>query len=634
MEKSLKPGKFLSLLLMLYLGFCLAQRVIYGVWVLFSSHIFPERFAVAVAKGILFDLAAGFFLFLPLMVVLLLLPANKMRSRFSFPLLLVTSFVPLVAIVLTAVGELAFFHEFDARYNFIAVDYLVYTHEVVRNIWETYPMVWIALGVLVLFMPMVLWLIRMIDRLMVNGPGLKGRRTVLLVLAATLIPALTVTEQQLLASERYWPRELGKNTLFALFTAYHYNAISFEEFYTTVDSATAERLTAEWLHAPSFERKVEGGLELKKWNVVVVIIESFSARFMQHYGNPKPLTPNMDRMADEGLFFSNLYATGTRTVRGLEAIMLSFPPTPGQSIIRRPNSDGLFNLGTVFRDHGYRTQFVYGGYALFDNMKQWFSSNGFEVHDRATFNSADIHFTNAWGVCDEDLFDQVIKNADEMHTAQQPFLQAVLTTSNHRPYTYPEGRIDIPSKSGREGAVKYTDYAIGRFVQMAAHKPWFKNTLLVFMADHNAAVAGGTDIPINDYLIPVIFYNPNLLKPQKISHLSSQIDFAPTLLGLMGFSYQSRFFGQDLFKTQHERAFLATYQKVAYYTPGKLILLAPGHTVETQTLGDYGLSQHSHTVKARQGGDLPANLQEAIALYQTAGELFNSGRTKVKPAAR
>ncbi len=628
MEKTTKPDKYLAIIFALYLGFCFLQRLIYAIWIFASAKVIPERIVLALTKGILFDLAAAFYLFLPLMALLLLVPAKRMRSRYIFPLFLCASFFPFFLVVFTAIGELGFFNEFNARFNFIAVDYLVYTHEVVRNVWESYPIVWAFFGMFLVFSPFVMWLSRMIKTFSYDGPWLTARRSVLLLFTAGLVPAMAVSEQKLLAHDSYWPRELGKNTLFAMFSAYHNNAISFEEFYTSVDSPTAERLTTQWLREPSIIRKVDSGTPPRKWNVVVVIIESFSARFMQTYGNKKPITPNMDRLAGEGLFFSNLYATGTRTVRGLEALMLSIPPTPGQSILRRPDSDGLFNLGTVFSGQGYRTQFIYGGYALFDNMKQWFSGNGFEVHDRGTFDSADVHFANAWGVCDEDLFDQVIKNADQMHTAREPFFQAVLTTSNHRPYTYPEGRIDIPSKSGREGAVKYTDYAIGRFLKMSEAKPWFKNTLFIFVADHNAAVAGGTDIPIADYLIPVIFYNPNLIQPQKMDTLASQIDFAPTLLGLLGFSYESKFYGQDLFKKQDQRAFLGTYQKVAYYTPGKMIVLAPGYTVETQTLDENGKILNTKTVKARHGHSLPPDAQETISLYQSAGELFNSGRAK------
>ena len=104
--------------------------------------------------------------------------------------------------------------------------------------------------------------------------------------------------------------------------------------------------------------------------------------------------------------------------------------------------------------------------------------------------SAEIGFANVWGVADEDLFARVMREGDAAHAAGRPFLFQVLTTSNHRPYTYPEGRIDIPSGSGRPGAVKYADYAVGKLIEDARKKPWFNDTLFVFAADHTAGAAG------------------------------------------------------------------------------------------------------------------------------------------------
>lgn len=567
-------------------------------------------------------------MFGPLIVVLLLLPRRWLRSRWVAGLLLVFSFTPLALGVLTFIGEITFFNEFQARFNFIAVDYLVYTHEVIRNVWESYPVGWAIAGLVVVLVPAMIALFKWIRSLEYRSGWQRGPLVGLL--AITMIMAATADEEKWLSTEPYWAREVGKNTLYALFHAYRHNSIDFHDFYSTVNSQEAEKLTLEWLRSPSLTRQISASPSPKKWNVVMVIIESMSARFLQHYGNQKPLTPNLDRFADSGLFFSKLYSTGTRTVRGLEALMLSLPPTPGQSILRRPNSDGIFNIGTVFREKGYTTQFIYGGYALFDNMKEWYSGNGFEVHDRATFDSNEIHFANAWGVCDEDLFDQVIKQADALHAKNQPFFQAVLTTSNHRPYTYPDGRIDIPSFTGREGAVKYTDYAIGRFVKMSENKPWFKNTLFIFAADHNAAVAGGTDIPVADYLIPVIFYNPNLVEPRKYDRLASQIDVAPTLLGMLGFGYTSRFFGQDLnAASPAERALLGTYQKVAHLAEGKMVVLSPGFTVETQEMdGDFKVVK-TDVARSRDGNQMSSDAKKTISIYQTASEYFATGRAKV-----
>jgi phosphoglycerol transferase MdoB-like AlkP superfamily enzyme len=135
---------------------------------------------------------------------------------------------------------------------------------------------------------------------------------------------------------------------------------------------------------------------------------------------------------------------------------------------------------------------------------------------------------------------------------------------------------------------------------------------------------------VKDFVIPMIFYNPNLVKAQKVSKLASQIDFAPTVLGMMNFSYQSRFFGQDLLRSQAGRALMGTYQKIAYMTPGLMTVLAPGHVIETQTLDPSGKVTSSHSVKARDAGQLDERTQETVAIYQAASELFFSGRDKLE----
>jgi phosphoglycerol transferase MdoB-like AlkP superfamily enzyme len=634
--------KFFAWLIGFYIALSFVQRGVYIVWILLGKGPHPERLPQALGKGLLFDLAEAFFLFAPALLFCSLIPKRfGNRLWFKAPLLFLT-FIPMTLACGSAVCELFFFDEFHSRFNFIAVDYLIYTTEVVHNIVESYSAT-VILGGLVL--PLVILLITLcfmvmrLDRSLRSGFPALVRFSI--VGLAALACAIGISEDGLLAKEAYWPREISKNSIFALFSAYRRNSINYRDFYTSIDSGEAFALTREWMtrkdqrtlgnEKQGLSREIKGTGAEKHWNVVMVVMESMSANFLQHFGNAKGITPNLDRMADEGLLFTSLYATGTRTVRGLEALMLSVPPTPGQSILRRPGSDHLANLGSVFSEHGYKTQFIYGGYGYFDNMKEWFEGNGFEVVDRASFPSQEVHFGNAWGVCDEDLFSQTLKQQDEIHAAGHPFFQVIMTTSNHRPYTYPDGKIDIPSHSGRDGAVKYSDYAIGQFIAESKKKPWFKDTLFIFVADHDASVAGGTDIPVRDYLIPAIIYNPNLIPAQKITGLTSQIDLAPSLLGLLNFSYSSPFFGQDVVHGQEGgRALLATYQKVALLQPHSLTILSPGRTIETQQLDDNFLPQKTSSVVAQSAATLPVAAKLTIAIYQAASDEFINGLLKVK----
>jgi phosphoglycerol transferase MdoB-like AlkP superfamily enzyme len=315
-------------------------------------------------------------------------------------------------------------------------------------------------------------------------------------------------------------------------------------------------------------------------------------------------------LAKEGLLFSQLYATGTRTVRGLEAITLSVPPTPGQSIVRRPGNDNLFSLGFVFKDRGYDTKFIYGGYGYFDNMSAFFSTNGFDVVDRTSMTKPEINFANVWGVADDDMFARALKEADASYAAGKPFMHLIMTTSNHRPYTYPEGRIDIPSKSGRAGGVKYADYSVGKLVEWAQKKPWFKDTVFVFLADHTAGAGGKAELDPKKYHIPMIFYAPELIGKGRYDKIASQIDFAPTLLGWLNFSYRSKFYGEDLMQKHDnaQRAFISNYQKVALAKNGKITVLAPKRKIE-----QFGWPQEDPLAK-----EDPELISDAIGYYQSA----------------
>src|SRR5699024_10952015 len=242
----------------------------------------------------------------------------------------------------------------------------------------------------------------------------------------------------------------------------------------------------------------------------------------------------------------------------------------------------IFSIATILKQKNYHPYFIYGGDGYFDNMNNFFGGQGFDIVDRNrgnplsdriethryTIPDNEVTFENAWGVCDEDLFQQVIKYADKSHSSQTPFFQFVMTTSNHRPYSFPDGKIDLPQGS-RNAAVKYTDYALGEFIKEAQTKPWFKNTVFVVVADHNASSAGKWEINIDKHHIPAIIYNlPH--KPQKIDRLTSQIDLMPTLFGYLNWTYDSELYGKDINQTKagEERAFIGNYRTLGVLKEG------------------------------------------------------------------
>jgi phosphoglycerol transferase MdoB-like AlkP superfamily enzyme len=367
------------------------------------------------------------------------------------------------------------------------------------------------------------------------------------------------------------------------------------------------------------ERRIVAPGAPKPLNVVLVTIESLGSDYVESFGGRPGLTPNLDRLGAEGLRFTNLYATGTRTVRGLEALSLSVPPTPGHAVLTRKNNKGFQTLGGVFKEQGYEPLYIYGGYSYFDNMNDFFGGNGYTVVDRTSLARSDISHETIWGVADEDLFKMVLREMDARAASGGKVFAHVMTTSNHRPYTYPEGRIDIPSKTGRPGAVKYTDWAIGNFMREAATRPWFKDTLFVFVADHTSNGRGRTDLPPENYRIPLIVYAPGVLQPRTIDAVASLIDVGPTILALLNVSYTSRFFGQDILTEgqRHQRALMANYLTVGHMEDGIVVELSP--------------KRRARVLEAGSGRELRTDneavasaIEEAISYYQVADRVLRN----------
>jgi phosphoglycerol transferase MdoB-like AlkP superfamily enzyme len=590
------------------------------------------------AKGLWFDLVVTCALLAPLSLYDALLPGRIRATRVHRAMRLAGFLAAVVALLFVAVAEFTFWIEFASRFNFIAVDYLLYTHEVVGNIRESYPVNWILAGIFAMGLLATLALKPAIDR--AEQVPLSRRSRLLRLAVAVALPALALSVarvEQMEGSGNAYADELAGNGLFTFVAAARRNDLDYDRFYATIDQDRADHL----LRALHVERRpllrgseivideheeTEAHLPIlprKPRHVVMVTIESMSAEFLGAYGSKQRLTPNLDRLAAEGLRFANFYATGTRTVRGLEAVSLGTPPVPGQAIVRRPGNAHLSTIGELLEHQGFATSFVYGGYGYFDNMNAYFDANDYRVVDRTEFPKASIVFENVWGVADESLFANALDVIDaNVKSGKRSFVH-VMTTSNHRPFTYPDGRIDIPSPGGRDGAIKYTDWAIGRFVEEARGRPWFDDTLFVFLADHCAAVAGKTALPLAGYRIPLILWAPKLVEPSVYEPVASQVDLPPTLLDVLRVDGDDHFFGRSVVElpATPPRAFVSNYQSLGYYRDDTLVVLSPGRKVDGYRIDPKSFAA-ARAVPPQQLVD------EAIAYYQTASRAFKQGALK------
>ena len=558
--------------------------------------------------------------------LMLFLPKYRNQIRlvlFSFAVFLVT-----LLIIQNAISEFFFWNEFGVRYNFIAVDYLVYTNEVIKNIMESYPVIplFTAVGIVTVFF--TYQIVKKSQSFLNNLPSFKEKLqltavyTAMFIIGLFLIPTLAKQE----TSQNVFANELQANGLYRFYLAFMNSELDYDKFYKTMsekDAFALLKVQIPEIKSLTTAREIKSDKPEIHKNVVLITIESLSADFMKCFGNENNITPFLDSLATKSTMYSNLYAVGNRTIRGLEAVTLCLPPSPGESIVKRKDNKNKFSTGSIFKQKGYTVKYLYGGDAYFDNMEDFFKGNGYDIVDKKTMRPEEITFSNVWGVCDEDMAKKAIKVMNEEAKTGKPFFNHWMTVSNHRPFTYPAGKIDIPNDSkSREGGVKYTDYALKQFFNMAKKQSWYKNTVFVILADHCASSAGKTELPIDKYHIPAMIFDPS--KPGKINPvLMSQIDIMPTLFGMLNFNYTSKFYGQDVNVPYFEqRALIATYQDLGLIEQNKLTIISPKQKAKQfDLIPDNTVKNQNFILKYEERPVKKLDeilVKETVAFYQTA----------------
>jgi phosphoglycerol transferase MdoB-like AlkP superfamily enzyme len=591
-------------------------------------------------SGLHRDIFAAMAETLPLLVWLLILPERWFAARWHRVVFLGAAFVFWYAQIFLLFVEAFFFEEFKSRFNTVAIDYLLYPQEVFINIWQSYHVGIVLLGCLLLT---VGWLLaarrlfrRMWDRPFCNRARL---RRLAAGVAAVALLALTLNLKGAHVSSDRTLNEIANNGAISFLAAAWTHNLDYGAFYKTLPLDEAFARTRRLLNetntqfvaeGQTIRRRVAGDAARPRLNVVIFLEESLGSEFWGCLGRKDTLTPEMDRLAaEEGMLFTNIYASGNRTVRGFEGVLSSFPPLPGDSIVKRDRSDNVETIARVLKRDGYSSVFLYGGRGLFDGMRSFAVRNGY---DRFVEQKHFEHptFKTIWGVCDGDVCQRAVEEFRELAKTGQPFCGTVLSVSNHKPYTYPKGTIpEDPDKRRREYAVKYSDYALGQFFKAARKEAFWTNTVFVVVADHGARVYGEQAIPIHSYEIPVLIAGPAVVKsPSRVGQLGCSLDVPTTILGLLGRPYESMFFGRDLLRSRPEqgRALLNHNRDIGLLSRDRMAVLGLMKTSEFYQ-GDPKLVDMTPLPHPT---DSDRELEkDAIAIYQVADDLYMHRRYRI-----
>lgn len=616
---------------LIYLAISTATRAVLAARAGWQDQLTVFQAPIAFGIGFFYDVVASVYLFLPFAAYLALAPDRWFRSRWHRPLFHALFAAATFGLIYLGAVEYFFFDEFNSRFNFVAVEYLIYPHEVFVNIWDSYP-VTRALAAAAALAGVAVWIARpSLRRSLATPSALAERWPPLAALAAAATAAtLAVSSGTGQFSENRVANELAQNGVYAFFSALRNSKLDYRAYYHTVPDADAVERARRLVWQPNaefvegaanpLERRIHAAGRPLPLHVIVLLQESLGAEFVGAYGDRRGLTPSLDRLAGKSLVFTNVYATGTRTVRGMEAVSASFPPVPPESLVKRPGNEGLASWAQIMARHGWSPTFIYGGFGTFDNMNAYFGANGYRIIDRTDLDAP--KFANIWGVSDEDLFRNALAEFDRQVARGERVFSIVMSTSNHKPFTFPEGVPGVPAAGGgRAAGVRYADHAIGRFVAELERRPWSRDAMVVVVADHGARVYGREDIPVKTYEIPFLVYAPAHVKPGRVDALAGQIDVAPTVMGLLHLSYQTGFFGRDILRTpEAERFALLNHNRdVALLRGGRLTELRFQREVAAY---DYDRAAGRQAPAAVD----PEALKDAASIYQLAYDLYQTRR--------
>jgi phosphoglycerol transferase MdoB-like AlkP superfamily enzyme len=551
-----KLGPFAPLAAMFLLGLVIlsVSRMGLVLWK-FERVNFAGQLVQVFLQGVRVDvIQLGLLILIPLLLAPVLVNRKLFKVWRSFTFWWVAAAI--VLLVFLEAATPGFINEYDVRPNRIFIEYLKYPNEVFGMLWRGFKLnIFAGVGATLL----AIWgMWRFMQPWRVAQLHWSPQKTWLvypLVLALTLFgirsslghrpanPSLFAITQDSMVNSLVL--NSGYSVFYAAYSLQHeakssaiYGKLSKADIFQLTGAQDKEIPTLKMLE-PSVKRD-------KPLNLVIILQESLGATFVESLGGV-PVTPNLEKLKSQGIWFKQLYATGTRSVRGIEAVVTGFPPTPADSTVKLDLSQkGFFTLADLLSHMGYITEFIYGGETHFDNMQGFFMGNGF----KQVFGQKDYKnpvFVGSWGASDEDLLNKTHEQLMAHHASGKPFFTLAFSSSNHAPFEFPDGRIELyeQPKATENNAVKYADYAIGEFFKKAQASPYWKDTVFLIVADHDIRVRGDSLVPVEHFHIPGLILGADI-QPKVVDTITSQLDLPVTVLSLMGVMAETPMTGRDM----------------------------------------------------------------------------------------
>jgi phosphoglycerol transferase MdoB-like AlkP superfamily enzyme len=626
-------GLIITTLSRLFLFFLFKERVVatQDFW-----YIFPIGLRMDV-------ILLCYMSFLPA-VLITFLPNQWLKFTNKF--LVFYSFLFLFLILFVELATPDFVKQYDTRPNKIFLDYLIYPKEVVPMLLKSY-LISIIVTFLILGISVFLAIKKGKKFFETLAVDYKTKLIIFPVLAFFLFfgarSSLT-SKRPINASNAVFSTDqltncLGLNSFYTVaFAAYSIKNEGNTKMYGKMDETEAYNRVKKYMNVPEanftdqsipfLHTQKADTVQQKPYNLVIFLQESLGAEYVGVLGG-KPLTPNFDALSKEGMLFTNLYCTGTRSVRGIEAVVTGFLPSPSESVVKLGNSQqGFFTLAEALKTKGYETSFIYGGMANFDNMASFFNGNGFkDIVDQEDFeyDGNKYAFKGTWGYSDEDL--AVKANSYFKAKGNKPFFSLLFSTSNHEPFEYPAGRIQPYDKKPAtvNNAMKYADFSIGKFFALAKKEAYFKNTIFIVIADHNTRTYGKNLVPINKFHIPAFIMGPGVPKGAVYNRLASQIDIPPTLLSYLRTSFETPMPGRNLKalpETVKGRAIMQFNDINAFRVENQVVIMQPNlQPLQFKIVNDTTL------VPVPLDKELA---KDALAHVISAGNLYQQNKYKMK----